>query len=157
MADDGLSAYSKRELRQVAKVLSEMGDDAADEARRLSYDLATYALSEIKQAAYQRRVSAAGIRKVVDGAKLSRTSKTGQISFGFAGQRFSGGATTKLLWGAYEFGTKRNDLPQFPQYSGRYGGGSRGWFIYPTLRRIQPELTERWTDTISKVLKKWGN
>ena len=157
MENDGLSAYSKRELRQVAKVLSEMGDDAADKARALSYDLASYALSEIKQAGYQRTVSSKGVRRVVDGAKLSRTSKTGQISFGFATQRFSGGANTKLLWGAYEFGMKRSDLPQFPSYSGRYGGGSRGWFIYPTLRRIQPELTKRWTETISDVLKKWNN
>ncbi len=37
-----------------------------------------------------------------------------------------------------EFGS--NKFKQFPAYSGRQGRGSRGWFIYPTLRRIQPEL-----------------
>ncbi len=155
MADEGLSPYTQRELRQLAKAFSLMGDEAVEQARSTSNALASYAVGEIKQAGYQRRVSGKAVRRVVDGAKVSNTSKTGRISFGFASQRFSGGATTQQLWGGLEFGDPTGKWKQFPAYSGRYGVGSRGWFIYPTLRKIQPELTKRWIDAMDKVVKKW--
>ena len=155
MEDDGLSAYSKRELRSLAKAFTLMGDEAVDEARSTSGSLAEYALGRIKQAGYGRTVSGKAVARVVDGAKVSKTSKTGQLSFGFAAQRFSGGASTQMLWGGLEFGSDR--YKQFPKWSGRYGGGSRGWFIYPTLRQIQPELTKQWTEAMDRVVKKWGN
>jgi hypothetical protein len=155
VADSGFSAYTQRELRQLAKAFSLMGDEAVDEARNTSNALASYAYDEIRQAGYGRTVSARAVQRIVDGGKVSKTSKTGRISFGFASQRFSGGATTQQLWGGLEFGDPTGKYPQFPTYSGRYGAGARGWFIYPTLRRIQPELTRRWEDAINKVVKKW--
>jgi hypothetical protein len=155
VADEGLSPYTQRELRQLAKAFSLMGDEAIAEARSTSNALASYAANEIKQAGYGRTVSAKAVQRVVDGAKVSNTSKTGRISFGFASQRFSGGATTQQLWGGLEFGDPTGKYKQFPSYSGKYGAGSRGWFIYPTLRKIQPELTARWIDAMDKVVKKW--
>ncbi len=155
MASEAVSAYSQKELRQLAKAFSLMGDDAISKAKTVSYDLANYAKTEITKAGYQREKSAKAVRKVVDGASVSRSSKTGRLSYGFAGQRFSGGATTQVLWRALEFGSK--NYKQFPTWSGRYGRGSRGWFIYPTLREVQPELTQRWTNEMNNVVKVWDN
>jgi len=142
-----------------------MGDDAVESARKVSYEIASLAQNEIRQAGYSRDKSAKAVRRVVDGATISRTSKTGRLSYGFAGQRFSGGATTQKLWGGLEFGSSirpRKDgtvrrWEQFPQYSGRYGAGSRGWFIYPTLRKIQPQLTLMWMKEVNNVIKNWKN
>ncbi len=64
-----------------------------------------------------------------------------------------GGATTQTLWGGIEFGS--NKFKQFPAYSGRQGRGSRGWFIYPTLRRIQPELINKWEQSFDRIIKEW--
>jgi hypothetical protein len=155
MASEAVSAYSQKELRQLAKAFSLMGDDAISKAKTVSYDLANYAKSEITKAGYQREKSAKAVRKVVDGASVSKSSKTGRLSYGFAGQRFSGGATTQVLWRGLEFGSK--NYKQFPTWSGRYGRGSRGWFIYPTLREVQPELTQRWTNEMNNVVKVWDN
>jgi hypothetical protein len=155
MASEAVSAYSQKELRQLAKAFSLMGDDAISKAKTVSYDLANYAKIEITKAGYQREKSAKAVRKVVDGASVSRSSKTGRLSYGFAGQRFSGGATTQVLWRGLEFGSK--NYKQFPTWSGRYGRGSRGWFIYPTLREVQPELTQRWTNEMNNVVKVWDN
>ena len=155
MASEAVSAYSQKELRQLAKAFSLMGDDAISKAKTVSYDLANYAKSEITKAGYQREKSNKAVRKVVDGASVSRSSKTGRLSYGFAGQRFSGGATTQVLWRGLEFGSK--NYKQFPTWSGRYGRGSRGWFIYPTLREVQPELTQRWTNEMNNVVKVWDN
>ena len=155
MASEAVCAYSQKELRQLAKAFSLMGDDAISKAKTVSYDLANYAKTEITKAGYQREKSAKAVRKVVDGASVSRSSKTGRLSYGFAGQRFSGGATTQVLWRGLEFGSK--NYKQFPTWSGRYGRGSRGWFIYPTLREVQPELTQRWTNEMNNVVKVWDN
>ena len=155
MASEAVSAYSQKELRQLAKAFSLMGDDAISKAKTVSYDLANYAKTEITKAGYQREKSAKAVRKVVDGASVSRSSKTGRLSYGFAGQRFSGGATTQVLWRGLEFGSK--NYKQFPTWSGRYGRGSRGWFIYPTLREVQPELSQRWTNEMNDVVKVWDN
>lgn len=157
MAADSVdfSAYSKRELASLAKTLTLMGDDAVEGARKVSYEIATLAQSKIKEAGYSRTKSAGAVRKVVDGSTVSRSSKTGRLSFGFAGQRLSGGASTQQLWGGLEFGSDR--FKQFPSWSGRFGKGSRGWFIYPTLRSIQPQLTLMWMKEVNNVIKNWKN
>jgi hypothetical protein len=153
MADEGLSAYSKRELARVAKAFSLMGDEAVSEAKNVAGNLAYFAANEIKSAARGRTKAARAVQAVADGAKVSKSSKTGRIDIGFASQRLSGGGNTQKLWAGLEFGSNR--YKQFPSYSGRLGRGSRGWFIYPTLRRIQPELTKKWEDAADSIIKKW--
>jgi len=165
MADSaGFGAFSQRELRSIAKVFQVMGDEAVEESRKVAYDISNLAKNEIKSAGYARTKGNKAVKRIVDGASVSRTSKTGRLSYGFAGQRFSGGGTTQRLWAGYEFGSKvrsRKDgtvrrFNQFPEYSGRYGSGSRGWFIYPTLRKIQPQLTQKYLAAINKVVKDWS-
>jgi hypothetical protein len=156
-------AYNKRELAKVAKAFSLMGDEAVDEARNAAGSLAAFALSEIRSAAATRTQGQKAVSRIAQGAKVSKSSKTGRIDLGFASQRFSGGGSTQKLWGGFEFGSSirpRKDgtirrLNQFPTYSGRFGGGSRGWFIYPTLRKIQPELTKKWEEVANSIIKKW--
>jgi hypothetical protein len=90
---------------------------------------------------------------VADGSVVSKSSKIGEISFGFARQKLSGGGTTQQLWGGAEFGSNR--YKQFPVWSGREGRGSRGWFIYPTLRAVQPEILKKWEQGFSKIVKEY--
>jgi hypothetical protein len=92
--------------------------------------------------------------RIAEGSKVKKSSKIGEITYGFAQQKFSGGATTKTIWGGSEFGS--NKYKQFPVWSGREGRGSKGWFIYPTLRRIQPYIVSEWTAAFSRILKEWG-
>ena len=155
MAEVGLSQYSQRELRQLAKAFNLMGDEAVDEAKQVAGEMADFALKEIQQAGRTRQKAAGAVRATVDGAKVSKASKTGRIDIGFARQRLSGGGNTQQLWAGLEFGSNR--FKQFPSYSGRYGRGSRGWFIYPTLRKIQPELTRKWEEATDKIVKRWTN
>jgi len=149
------SAYTKRELASLAKTFQVMGDESVEAARKVSYDIAQLAKDEISTAARSRTKNNAGARRVAEGASISRTSKTGRLSYGFDGQRFSGGGSTKILWRGLEFGSRR--FKQFPEWSGRYGRGSRGWFIYPSLRKIQPQLTLMWMKEVNNVIKNWKN
>ena len=131
-----------------------MGDEAVEESRKVAYDISLLAQSEIKSAGYSRTKANKAVRRVVDGASVSRSSKTGRLSYGFANQRFSGGGSTKILWRGLEFGSK--NFKQFPSFSGRFGRGSKGYFIFPTLRKIQPQLTLKYIKAMNDAVKGWS-
>jgi hypothetical protein len=147
-------AYNRNDIRDILKAFKVMDVQATEEARVQSATLATYAAEEIKSAARGRTKSGKVAQRVADGVSISKSSKIGEFKYGFARQKFSGGANTQTLWGGVEFGS--NKFKQFPTYSGRQGRGSRGWFIYPTLRRIQPELINRWEAAYNRILDKWA-
>ena len=147
-------AYDKRELRSIITAFKAMDEEAIAAAKRESGALAQYAADQIKTAARGRTKSGIAAQRIADGVKVSKSSKIGEFSYGFASQKFSGGGTTKELWPGMEFGSKK--YKQFPLWSGRTGRGSTGYFIYPTLRAIQPEIVRKWEDAFSKILKEFG-
>lgn len=146
-------AYDKGDLRGVLRAFKAMDEQAIQEARVTSNALATYLQGKIqaKAGTLQSR-NVAG--RIADGSRVSKSSKIGEISFGFVSQKFSGGGTTQQLWGGSEFGSNR--FKQFPVWSGREGRGSRGWFIYPTLRAEQPYIINEWEHSFDKILKEWS-
>ena len=150
MADEAV-AFNKQELRSVLSAFKAMDDAAVAEAKNVSNGLATYLQSKIISAASSRPNQAAS--RIAQGSRVSKSSKIGELSFGFVSQKFSGGGTTQQLWGGYEFGS--NKFKQFPVWSGREGRGSRGWFIYPTLRAEQPHLIGQWLNAFDRILKEW--
>ena len=150
MATDAIT-YDKAELRSITRAFKAMDDEAINQAKSASNSLATYVQSKIILAAQTRPNEAAS--RIARGSRVSKSSKIGELSFGFVSQKFSGGATTQQLWGGYEFGS--NKFKQFPVWSGREGRGSRGYFIYPTLRAEQPHIIAQWEDAFTKILKEW--
>jgi hypothetical protein len=150
MATDAIT-YDKGDLRGIIRAFKAMDDAAVAQAKGVSNGLATYLQSKIKSAAAGRPNNAAG--RIADGSRVSKSSKIGEISFGFVSQKFSGGGTTQQLWGGYEFGS--NKYKQFPVWSGSQGRGSKGYFIYPTLRAEQPQIIAQWEAAFSKILKEW--
>ena len=149
MASEGIS-YDKAELRSIIKAFKVMDDEAIDSAKKESSALATFVQRNVNDAATQRGPVAS---RIAQGSVVSKSSKVGEISYGFARQKFSGGGTTRQLWGGTEFGS--NKFRQFPIWSGREGSGSKGWFIYPTLRRLQPDIVKKWEEAFSKIVKVW--
>jgi hypothetical protein len=149
---DEVVAFDKTELRMVFKALKNMSEEANEEAKRQSGALAEFARDEVIQKANTLRSRQVASR-IAQGSKVKKSSRIGEITYGFASQKFSGGATTKELWGGSEFGSNR--YKQFPVWSGKQGRGSKGWFIYPTLRKIQPEIVAKWNESFDKILKEW--
>lgn len=152
MATDAI-AYDRRELRAVISAFKAMSQEAIDQAKSQSSALAEFAAGKIKEAAATRQVSGIAARRIADGVKISKTSKVGEFSYGFAGQKFSGGGTTKELWPGMEFGSNR--FKQFPNRTPSKGRGNAGYFIYPTLRQIQPELVKQWEEAFDRILKEY--
>jgi hypothetical protein len=151
MADDSL-ALDKAQLSSLFKAFKGMDEQAIEEAKRQAGALADFAKTEIEGTASSLN-SAPVASRIATGSKVKKSSKIGELTFGYTNQKFSGGADTKTLWGGSEFGS--NKFKQFPVWSGKEGRGSRGWFIYPTLRRIQPQIVAKWTESFDKIMKEW--
>ena len=150
MSDSVEIAYDKKDLGRIKSAFKAMDVEATDAAKRESSALAEFAQGKIQQKALGRGKVA---DRIAQGSKVSASSKIGELSFGYTAQKFSGGVTTRDLWGGTEFGS--NKFNQFPVWSGSEGRGSRGWFIYPTLREIQPEIIAKWENAFDKILKEW--
>jgi len=144
--------YDKAELRAITGAFKAMDDEAIAQAKEQSSALATYLQGKITVAAGSLN-SASVAGRIAEGSKVSKSSKIGEISFGFAGQKFSGGATTRDLWGGSEFGS--NKYKQFPIWSGSTGRGSTGYFIYPTLRAEQSYLIAEWEKAFTTIVKRF--
>ena len=146
-------AYDKRELRSIITAFKAMDSEAVDAAKRESFALAQFAANEVRAYGITRQFGQSVVDRITSGVKVSKSSKVGEFSYGFASQRFSGGGSTKDLWAGYEFGSNR--YRQFPRRTPSRGRGNSGYFIYPALRKIQPELVKKWEEAFSKILKEW--
>ena len=158
--------FSKRELNQISRVFRKMDDTAKDEAKRKIQELVGKQLSAIRSIAAGRGKVA---QRVADGGQIKKSSLQGELKFGFASQRFSGGATTQFntrndakgnrpgIGAAHEFGSK--NYPQFPRWSGPMpkGPGSRGYFIYPTIRFLQPTIIKEFEQIILDIRKEFAD
>jgi hypothetical protein len=150
--EDEVITYDKSDLRAILSAFKAMDETSVEQAKAVSNGLATYLQSKIVSASGKRPNRAA--ERIAQGSRVSKSSKIGELSFGFVNQKFSGGGSTKQLWGGYEFGS--NKFKQFPLWSGRGPrGGSAGYFIYPTLREEQPTIIAQWEQAFSKIVKEW--
>jgi hypothetical protein len=151
MASDAIT-YDKAELRSIIRAFKAMDEEATKQAKEVTSELAEFVKTKVSATASQRNNRVSKI--IADGATVRKSSKIGEISYGFARQKLSGGGTTQQVWGGYEFGSNR--FKQFPVWSGREGRGSRGWFIYPTLRSVQPDIVKKWEEAFSKIIGKYN-
>jgi hypothetical protein len=145
MATDAIS-YDKAELRAIVRSFKAMDDEATEQAKEVTSELAEYVKQKVILGAGQRNNRASKI--IAEGASVRKSSKIGEISYGFARQKLSGGGTTQQVWGGYEFGSRK--YKQFPTWSGK-----RGWFIYPTLKGVQPDIVKKWEQAFGKIVGKY--
>ena len=154
MADNNSGiAYDKKELANIKRAFKAMDEEAIAESKIIGSNLATYLKGKIVDAAGTRYKAGQVAQRVAEGITISKSSKIGELSVGFARQRFSGGGTTQQLWPGVEFGSKK--FKQFPEWSGRYGAGSRGYFIFPTLRSEQAYIVQQWEESFAQIVKRF--
>jgi hypothetical protein len=80
--------------------------------------------------------------------------------------RASGGANAGQLLFGNEFGGDRNAFGnanafpnggyRFPPRTSREGRGNTGYWIFPTLKAMQPEIKKKWFAAVNKVLDNWA-
>ena len=154
--------YDKADLRAITRAFKAMDDEAATQAKEKSGALVEFLRGKIISAASGLKNNKTATR-IAQGSKVAKSSKIGEINLGYASQKFTGGGTTQINQGTEggigilagtEFGS--NKFKQFPVWSGRgKNGGSKGWFIYPTLSEEQPYLIAQWEKGFDQVIKEW--
>ena len=146
MADQVKVEYDKADIRQILRSFKAMSDEAIAQSKRVGFELADFAAGKVRAyAAGSRYLSST---RVADNVKVSKSSKIGEFGYGYKSQKFfSGGASTLDMVYGLEFGSNR--YPQFPARR------KEGYFIYPTLRKIQPELIDKWENSFEKILKEF--
>ncbi len=88
------------------------------------------------------------------------------VYIGGAKGRASGGANAGQLLFGNEFGGERNAkgsmsaFPnggfRFPERSDREGRGNKGYWIFPSLKEMQPTIRRRWFTAVTKVMDNWA-
>ena len=159
MADEISIFYDKQQQKQILRSFKAMSDEAVDQSKKMGFELAQYAVGEIRSAAKTTQE-----KRIAETGRAKKSSKIGEFSFGYTKRAFSGGANTsrntenappygKGILAGVEFGSSRS--PNFRPRTARYkGGGNSGYFINPTLRRIQPEIIEKWERAFLEILRK---
>ena len=146
MADQVKVEYDKADIRTILRSFKAMSDEAIAQSKKVSFELADFAAGKIRNYAVGSRFIATS--RVTDNVKVSKSSKIGEFSYGYKSQKFfSGGASTLDMVYGLEFGSNR--LPQFPSRR------REGYTIYPTLRKIQPELIKKWETAFDEILKEF--
>jgi hypothetical protein len=161
--ENELIGYDRSELRSITRAFKAMDDEAVKQAKVISGGLADYVQNAIMAKAGTLKTTRKMALAVAHGSRVSKSSRVGELSLGFASQKFSGGADTRINQGqvggigvlaGLEFGS--NKYKQFPIWSGKQGRGSRGWFIYPALRESQPHIVNEWENGFTEILKEYN-
>lgn len=154
MADKVTVEYNKEDLRQLKRAFKAMDDEAVKASNELGVKLAGLMIEKIRSAASQVQE-----RRIANTGRVSKKSKIGEFSFGYARQEFSGGADSRKnqnrapLYGSgilagVEFGSNR-----YPQFRARK---KEGYFLFPTLKNNQPQIIDQWERAFSDILKEWN-
>jgi hypothetical protein len=154
MGDDVRIAVDERTMNGLKYALSKMDKESNAQLRNDVADITSWYAPKLANAAYglgsannplQAQRVAESVRAVRD--------RTPNVQVGGRRGRFSGGAVSGQVVYGSEFGS--NNFKQFPARSPRTGRGNAGWWIYPSLKRFQPEITHKWKEAVMKVLGNW--
>jgi hypothetical protein len=152
------------DLRGLYRALNAMDDESKKGLKDDVTKISQWTGNAIRMAGYTSSsmpAQAAIIANTVRGNK----DRIPNVTVGGAKGRASGGANAGVLLFGNEFGADRNAkgskglFPnggfKFPDRSPSEGRGSAGYWIFPTLKSVQPTVTSRWFEAVDRVLKKW--
>ena len=153
------------QFRGLLKALSQMGKEVNDELKNDVQSISMWTAGEIKQAAFAHPFMPKQAAIIAPTVKGNR-DRLPNVTIGGSRGRASGGANAGQLLFGNEFGGERNAFGnktafpnggyRFPPRSERVGRGNAGYWIFPTLKALQPELTKRWKTAVEKVFENWN-
>jgi hypothetical protein len=153
------------QLRGLLKALNQMDDDSKKALKEDVASISAWTANGIRMAGYvgsPMPAQTAIVAQTVRGNK----DRIPNVTIGGSRGRASGGAKAGILLFGNEFGSDRNtfgsagNFPnggyKFPARTPGQGRGNRGYWIFPTLKAMQPEITRRWKNSVEKVLDNWN-
>jgi len=126
-----------KDIKAILSTFKNMDDIAKEDMKKTSRDIANDAASAIGSALQATKQGQALARSI----KVSNSFKRGPVIS-------IGGDNPKLS-------TDYVGYRQFQPRSPREGRGNAGYFIFPTLKALQPYITKRWVDEVDRIRREW--
>jgi hypothetical protein len=139
-----------KDLNQLLRSFGKMDDIAKNDMKKIAEGLSREAVDAVKAAASSSGNPRQNLA-VIDSISIKISDKAPNFSIGGKDRVTSQGTPAGYMLTGAEFGSTK--YGQFPSRSG--GGGREGYFIFPTLKRIQPQLTKKWLDGYKLVRDAW--
>jgi hypothetical protein len=152
-----------KDLLAILRTFKKMDEIAKKDMKQTTKDIANEAASAIGSALSRTKQGSAIARTI----KVSSSYAKGpRIEIGGDKQRLSSGNVPGEILMGTEFGANNNvrrkrksgtyiGLRQFERRSPREGKGNAGYFIFPTLKAMQPYITRRWVQEVDRIRREW--
>lgn len=151
-----------QEIRDLLADLNKMDAESKKELKDKVASISAWTAQGIIQKSYDAPMprQAAIVAQTV---KPNRDRLPNVTIGGSSGRKASGGASAGELvigneFGAYptsENGAFPNGGRRFPYRSAREGRGNAGYWIFPALKEMQPEISRRWWDAATNIFRHW--
>ena len=166
---DGRTTMSVRpdlkDYRGLLKAINVMDKEAQFELKNEVASISAWTASSIKQSAYTQSPMPRQAAIVAETVRAAR-DRVPSVYVGGSKGKASGGANAGQLLFGNEFGGDRNAFGnssafpnggyRFPPRTSREGRGNTGYWIFPTLKAMQPEIKKRWFAAVNKVMDNWA-
>lgn len=163
--------FNDADVRGITRAFSRLDRKASQDLRQLSRDLAADYVVELRNAARGSRWYSDQAVRVAESIRVA-SDRVPTVNIG-GSRRFTNSEAQRVPYGALvmgsEFGSvverqrsrfKRPEQSrgglQFPPRSPRQGRGNRGWWLFPRLKRLQPDILRAWLEGARKVADEWG-
>jgi hypothetical protein len=152
------------DINAIRKTFKNMDEIAQNDMNRAAQQIAIEAASAVGSALQSTPQGQAIARSI----KVSPKSKTPFFTVGGSSVKLKNGTPVGEIALGVEFGAYQ-DRPrkrkgkstnyvgyrQFQPRSPREGRGNAGYFIFPTLKALQPEITKKWVDQVDRIRREW--
>lgn len=151
-----------QELRDMLNDLKKMDNESQNQLKDEVSAISKWTAQGIIQKSYNAPMPAQAAI-VAQTVKANRDRVPNVTIGGARGRKASGGASAGELLVGNEFGayptSKNGAFPnggrRFPYRSEREGRGNAGYWIFPALREMQPEISKRWWNAADKIFRHW--
>jgi hypothetical protein len=153
------------DYRGLLKALNVMDKEAQVDLKDEVYSISAWTAQGIQRAGFAHPYYPAQARIVAETVRAAR-DRVPTVYVGGGKGRVSGGANAGQLLFGNEFGGDRNAFGnanafpnggfRFPPRTSREGRGNTGYWIFPTLKVMQPEIKKKWFAAVNKVMDNWA-
>ena len=152
------------DINAIRKTFKKMDDIAKDDMNRAAQQIAIEAASAVGSALQSTPQGQAIARSI----RVSPKSKTPFFTVGGSSVKLKNGTPVGEIALGVEFGAYQDrqrkrkgkstnyvGYRQFQPRSPREGRGNAGYFIFPTLKALQPEITRKWVEQVDRIRREW--
>jgi hypothetical protein len=144
-----------KDIFAILRTFKNMDKIASEDLRKVAQDLAGEVANALQAAASFADAKGGNSRQasaVASTIKVNR-DRVPNISIGGSKPVTSSGANSGIIMFGSEFGS--NKYKQFPKRSPKNGKGNEGYWIFPTLKIMQPRIKQKWVEGVDKIREEW--